>query len=360
MAVTNITDMTGMIEAVLDKYRKDKLTDLTSDLQKYTALSSIMKKHRMAWDGGEQYSFLYQHDTPGNAKVTGLFADDSINVRDDIGKGRVPLRHFTTNTAWDHLEDKFNQGGPSIVKHIKARKRAAMIDMHKLMEDQFWGKPTSSSDDDYLFGIDYWITYPSTWTVDGFVGGNPSGFTSGAAGINSTTLKRWANYYARYTAATYDDLGITWTKAAMRCHFEPAIPHQGGNEASEYAYYTNMNVDVELGRVIKDQNDNWSNEVVAGQSGKKLFRRVPINWVPQLDAALANDTDTRSDMAGYNPVYGVDWSTFRFYFFKNEWMRQTVKPSGTKHNVTEAHWDLTANLVCENRRPNFLLSTAIS
>ena len=355
MAKLAVGDITGMATAILDKYRKNAITDLCTDVQKHTALSSLMKKSRMAWDGGEQFTFVYQGSTNGSARVTGLFDDDSIVVTDDIGTGRIPIKHFTCNTAFDKKESVFNQGAARIVDHIKLRKRAAIGDMHKYMETALW-TALSASTDDGLWGLPMAITYPTTYSARGFVGGNPSGWTSGYAGISSTSVYRWANYFDEYTEKNYDDLGLKWIRAALECDFTPIVPYAGARTRGGYGYYTNQDMLVELYRVIRSQNDNWGQAIDAGAAGDPLFRRVPVNYVRILDDAKTADTDTRAEMGAYDPIYGINWSTFKIFFFKSEWMALTVKPSATKHGVTECHWDLSANVGCVNRRPNFLLA----
>lgn len=353
---TQASDITGLVTATLDKFRRNDFADLTSDVQEYVALRTLMQKHRSVWEGGEQYTFTAQTGTSGSARATGLFDTDVVQPRDDLTTGRIPMRHFTVNTAFDRLEGKFNAGPARIVDHIKARKRAAMVDMHKFMEAEFWGKPSTSSDEESLWGVDQPITYPTTFSAEGFCGGNPSGFTSGYAGISSSTYPRWANYYDQYAALTYEDFGVTVKKAMRRCRFMPPVPYPGGPVRGDLGLYSGMDVLNEMEARVREQNDNWKNDVLAASTGETLFRRVPLNWVPFLDSALSNDTDSRSDLAAYDPIYGINWATMKIVYFKGEWLAMTVRPSAEKHTVTEVHWDLSCNLACEDRRPNFLVT----
>lgn len=356
MSKYHASDITGMATATLDAYRKNEVTDLTSDVQKYTALSSLMKKSRFAWEGGEQYTFVFQHDDNGSARSTGMFDDDTIVVSDALGTGRIPVRHYTCNYAFDTKESVFNRGKARIVDHIRLRDRAATLSMHKLIENDFWGKPTDSTDEDKLWGIDLAVTYPTTYTARGFVGGNPSGFTSGYAGINHSTYPRWGNYYDVFSTVDFDDLAIKWIRASMTCNFSSPVPYAGARTRGGKAWYTNQDNMVEFDRMIRSQNDDWGYELAAGANGTPLFRRAPINYVPQLDEALTGDTDTRSDMAPYDPIYGIDWSCVKMIFFSSEWMKKTVKNSATKHTVTEVHKDLSVNPAFLDRRPQVLLS----
>lgn len=350
------SDITGLVAATLDKFRKDVLTDLTTDIQEFVALGSLMQKNRMAWTGGEQYSFILQTDTSGSARATGLFDDDNIVARDHLKTVRIPIRHFTTNTSWDAREKVFNQGDQRIVDHIKARYRTALTDIHKLMENYWWGKPATSSDEDSLWGIDLPVTYPTSFSASGFVGVNPAGFSSGYGGVSSSDVPRWANYYDQYAAKTYDDLGLKWIKAAILCGFKPAVPMMTDRSAPRYGYYTNIEVMLELYRLVRSQNDNWENNIDAGAGDSPLFRRIPVQHVPQLNPAGSGETDSRSALSAYGPIYGLDWKHIKICFFENEWLAQTVRPDANKHRVTNAHWDLSANVICFDRRPQFLIT----
>ncbi|MHC4506787.1 MAG: hypothetical protein ACYTFI_26150 [Planctomycetota bacterium] len=349
----------ALVTATLSKYRRDDLTDLTTDVQEHVALSDLMKKHRMVFEGGEDYEFIYQDDLPDSARATTIHDDDVIVGQDDLGTGNVPIRHFTTNTTWSELEKKFNAGPARIVDYVKARKNAAIKALHRLIEEQFWGKPATSSNTTSLWGVDYWITYPSVYSADGFVGGNPSGFSGGCAGIDSTSVPRYSNYYGRYTYKTYEDLGLVWSRAVKRCRFVPITPTPGNPVPITRGQYAGLDVTERLGAIVRSQNDNWGNEVAAGQTSDPLFHRIPVKWVPQLDAALTGDTDSRSALAAYDPIYGINWGVAKCIYFTDEWLHHTLRPHPPRHRDWVSHWDLSANMCFEERRSSFMLSLAI-
>jgi len=69
-------------------------------------------------------------------------------------------------------------------------------------------------------------------------------------------------------------------------------------------------------------------------------------WVPQLKNATGD------------PVYGINWSSLRPAFLAGEYLREEgPSKASNQHTVFLSHVDLTMNLICYNRRANFLLAT---
>ena len=77
-----------------------------------------------------------------------------------------------------------------------------------------------------------------------------------------------------------------------------------------------------------------------------MFRQTPVTWVPFLETATAN------------PVYGINWGVLKPAFLAGEYMREEgPTPASTQHSVFVTHVDTTLNLMCTNRRMNFVLGT---
>jgi hypothetical protein len=212
------------------------------------------------------------------------------------------------------------------------------------METDFWSKPATSSDTERTFGVQYWIVRSAT--SNGFNGGNPSGFTSGAAGIDSDTYTRWANWTERYVNITKTDLVAKWRRAATKTHFKSPVPIPSYNTGDRYGYYCNYDVLGTLEELLEAQNDQLGNDI-ASKDGRTLFRGTPVTYVPKLD-------DESTD-----PVYGINWGVFKPVFLTGEYMREDPpKQAPNQHNVFRVHIDLTLNFVCHNRRRLFICDKA--
>jgi hypothetical protein len=224
-----------------------------------------------------------------------------------------------------------------------------MIDLAKHMEERFWTKPAASTDSSRMYGIPYWIVYPGTVSGNGaFDGGNPSGFSAGAGNLDSTTYSAWKNWAATYAAVTSTDLIRKWRRAATFTNFKAPVPSPSYNTGNNYGYYTNYNVIGPLEEALEAQNDNLGNDI-ASKDGRLLFRQVPVTWVPYLEANTAN------------PVYGINWGVLKPAFLAGEYMREEgPNPASSQHTVFVTHVDTTLNLMCTNRRMNFVLGNSAS
>jgi hypothetical protein len=236
-----------------------------------------------------------------------------------------------------------NRGASRIVDLLKIRRADAMIDLAKRMETDFWSKPATSDDTTTPYGVQMYVVKNST---EGFTGGDPTGFSSGTAGIATATYARWKNYSGSYTNKTRADLITKMRKAATYTNFKAPIDIPQYNGSSKYGYYTTYNVVAAMETIAEDQNENLGNDV-ASKDGIVTFRRTPITWVPQLDA----DTS--------DPIYGLNWGVMNPVFLKGEYMREEpeTKVAG-QHTTFAVHVDTTYNLLCRDRRKQFVLYIA--
>src|SRR5690606_3042281 len=99
-------------------------------------------------------------------------------------------------------------------------------------------KPADSDDKLAPFGIPYWVVKDST---AGFNGGNPSGFSSGAGGLDSSRHTRWANYTDSYTNVTKADLIKKMRTAYRKIRFKSPmnVPDYRRGRGDQYRIYVN-------------------------------------------------------------------------------------------------------------------------
>jgi len=337
LAAENIADLVTTTQRELGRL---KWTDLASDLQEYIALPKLMKGEKVQFDSGTEIQFNVMTDYSDAAENVGLFATDNVNVQDAMATAHVPWRHTTTNYAFDRREVAMNREPSKIVDLVKARRAMAMIGLTVRFEADFWSKPATSADVVKPYGIKYWAPTNAT---EGFNGGDPSGFTAGAAGLASATYTNWQNWTAQYTDVTKPDLITKWRKAATYTNFKSPIDINDYNKGNKYGYYTNYDVIGELETLLEDQNDNLGNDL-ASKDGLTIFRRQPVTWVPHLDS---DSTD---------PIYGINWGVFYPVFLKGEYMVETnSQKAGNQHTVLNSFIDCTYNYKCCDRRRLFVL-----
>jgi hypothetical protein len=321
---------------------KLKWTDIYTPLQEYVALPSILNKEKVSFSSGTGIQWNVMVGNSGAAKNVGLYAEDSTNVTDIMKIANIPWRHSVTSYLFEVRELSMNSDPARIVELIKTRRADAMISLAELMESNFWGKPTDSSDEVTPFGVDYWVVPNSS---EGFNGGAATGFTE-VAGLNPSTYTNWRNWTAEYAAVTKSDLIRKWRKAATMTNFMSPVAQPQYNTGDRFGYYVNYDTLAALEEILEDQNDSLGNDI-ASKDGLTLFRGNPVRWVPKLDA---DATD---------PVIGINWGVFKPVFLKGEYLRESAPAkAANSHNSMEVFVDLTLNFECRDRRRNFRIQKA--
>lgn len=335
-------DIADLVSTTQRELGRLKWTDISLDLQNYIALPRILRKERVEFGSGYEIQWNVQVANAGGARNVGLYATDSVNVADVMQTARAPYRHTNVAYAIERREVAMNREPARIVQLVKVRRHTAMNDLAELMETNFWTKPTDSTDNVKPFGVPYWVVKSNT---TGFNGTNPSGFTSGAGNLSSSTYPNWANYTAQYTNVTTDDLVRKVRAALVKCNFVAPDPQpdyaRGGHR---YGLYTNYDVIGPLEELAVQQNENLGSDL-ASMDGRAMIRRIPLTYVAYLDA----DTN--------DPVFGLDWSVFYPCFLESEYMNEmTMPPASTQHTVINTHIDNSYNFKCTNRRNLFVIA----
>ena len=331
------------VTLTLSNFKKYKWTDLSLEHQEYISATLIDEKKVME-QGGKDISFRIKLRNTGNARNTGMFAQDQTRVEDVMTSASAPWAMQTTNFSYDIDEDLFQSDRETIIKELQIRDHDAMSDLAELNEENLWTAPTGTTDTRPM-GIPFWIQKDATTTVEGaFNGGNPSGFTSGAAGVSSTANPRWKNWTFGYTNVSGDDLVRKVKKAIAFTKFVAPVPYpELGYGKAEYTIYTTYRVQEPLERLAETRNDNLGSDV-AKFINTVTIGGIPVKWVPFLEA---NDTS--------DPVYGVNWKAFRPYCKTGATMRRNPpKQAARQHTVREVHVDNWMNYVCVNRRLTFV------
>lgn len=337
------------VENTLKKFERFKWTDISLELQEYIAMSRMLTDKKVGFDGGEQLQWQVKVQNLGNAKNTGLYDTDNLAGQDLTKHAKVPWAFQTTHFIYDEREEAFQSTPERIVSLIKLRQHAAMCDLAELMEENFWGKPADDStpaEQLKPFGLQYWVVPSGT---QGFNGTNPSGFTSGAGGLSSTTYPNWANYTDEYTTVGKTDLVRKWRRAATFTKFMAPIPYpdtaRGGDKLG---YFTKYSVLGTLEEILEQQNDKLGNDI-ASKDGKVLFRSVPVHWAPYLE----------ENFPVSDPIYGINWSVFYPVFKTGEYMKRGKPvPSPTQHRVKAVHTDNSCQFKCTDRRRLFVIRKA--
>lgn len=344
MATLTSDEIADLITTTQRDLGEMKWTDLASTLQEYIALNEIMQKEKVKFESGTGIQFNVMKEDSGAARNTGLYEVDTYNVKDVMATGYVPWRHSNTNYAIERRELKMNSQPRRLVELVKVRRTDALLSWAKLCEDNFWSKPATSADELKPFGVFYWIVGNNT---EGFNGGDPSGFSGGAAGLPTATYTRWKNWTAQYTAVTKPDLIAKMRKATVFTKFKPPVPIAQYNRGPQRrGIYTNYDVLNTMETLLEDQNDNLGNDV-ASKDSEVLFRKTPVKMAFSLEA----------DLDYTDPVVGIDWSVFYPVFLEGEFMREEKnRVAPNQHSTFVTDVDTTMNYCCKDRRKCFIIN----
>ena len=341
----NHEQIDDFVELTLNRFKKDTWADISMKLQSYSFASRWIKDKQRAERGGPRVEWKLRVDNQGTAKHSGFYAVDDTNRKNVVTKGRQEWSKQTVNYIYDIDEEAFQSGPERIIDEMKLNEQGLYNDFYELMETAMWSAPASDSQDPRPpSGIPFWMQKASA-AAPSFQGGNPSGFSSGAAGISTSTYERWQNYAGQYTQVSRDDLIEKIVNACDYTRFEAphSYPEIGAGDP-DYGLYSVHSVLATCRRLLQAGNDNLGPDV--GQwAGNVLIKSIPLTWIPALSESASDAYDSS------NPVYGVNWKKFE-YFFKTgrNMVKHAPQPAARQHTVRERHMDNWGNFVCYDRR----------
>ena len=343
MAILQATDLNDLIATTQRWLGKPKFTQIAMPLQRYTAMSELMQKSKLKITGkGVEWRVMVNHAQ--SASNVGLGAPDNLANLDTMVTASADWRNCVASYQFIHQEMDMNMGEEEIVDLMQERRMAAMLALVELMENNFWGVPVTADDTVTPWGFNTWFTKNAT---EGFNGGAPSGYTT--IGLNPSTYTRWKHWTAQYTSVSEDDLFAKWNSAADHANFIPPVKNPNFNAGDRWAFYTNYSVKTALDRQLRQQNDNLGRDI-ARFEGDGVFRGIPYEWVPRLDA------DTT------NPVIGINWGLFKTFVLNRWWLKETNVPIYPGYHTTSAHFlDCTyQHVVMDRRQGGSVIATGTS
>lgn len=333
----------------LRRFRKKQWVDISLPLQKYF-FADRLKVQKSVEDGGTKLNWKVVVDNQGTFKDNELFGVDKTSRKDVTKEAEVEWSMQTVSYTYDINESIFQSDDEvTIVEQLAILIYGAYKDYYIGMEDRWWTTPTSSSQNPRKpFGIPHWLVKSST-AAYGLNGGNPTGFSSGAGGLSSTTYPQWANGTFTYNNITEEDALDTWSEAIDKSHF--IAPRNFANLVSglpDYSFCTTHSVLQDLRKHLKANNDDIGIDAMRYR-GQVLVQGTPVEWVPALtnSDSAAVDTD--------DPIYGINWNTFAWFFQRNRnmnWSDPQI-PDG-QHTVRDRFMDCFGNTRCYDRRANFV------
>jgi hypothetical protein len=332
--------------------------------QKYEVLDRWFQKDRVEFESGTEIKRNIVLDESGNARHVKLYEEDTINVVDLQSRLTVPWVQAQTQWSIERREGLRNRAPARFVALLSSRRNEAMLGLANILEGRGWQSPNNSSDDLNPYGLRYWIPkLVSGQAGEGFYGGSDTNVASTTAGIdpatsgdNTTSIAGGKPYWRSYAAggtAYYEAMNATalrtMAKMFLSINFQSPflVKDMQVGPTSGFRIYCNMDTYVALSELARQQNDQVGADL-ARYMGITIFNRVPIIFIPYLDA----DTD--------NPVYMVNHNKFKPFVQRGDYFRETPAMNDRRmHNVFTTFVDLSYNYLCTNRRQQGVMSLAL-
>jgi hypothetical protein len=345
------TEIDDLVTTTYDTvWKKKKWVDLSQDKQFFTIADRYFRGSKMPMRSGPNLAFSIQHTSIGNTRYTAPYDDDQYGTGNQFAKGYQPWAQLTNNYTYDVTEQDFQSDDEMVIlDYILGKEHGMYNDWFNFLENAFWTAPASSSvRPTPITGIPFWVQKNAT---EGFNGGDPSGFSGGAGNIATGTYSRWKNYTGTFGGINRDDFVAKVRRARKLCNFQPAHSYPAANADPKYVFYTTESVEEGCAKYLDYRKDNIGTDM--GGTVKPMFQGFPIEWVP----ALTGSSEVAYD--SQNPFYGINWSTFVFAFLRGkEMVRSGPMTKDGQHNVRAVHVDATCQLICNDRRSNFVLYQA--
>ena len=347
-----------VVRRTLNSFPKPTFKNIAARLTDYPVVNQMMRKGSVKLDSSQELEHRLQVETKQTTKNVGLYADDSFAVQDGLKIIKAPWRHTTDNYIYDYKEKMFNTESPELLAHklvdlLEQRECETMLDIVEHLELAFWGKPTNSDDSLTPWGIQYWLSLPTSGQ-EGRLGGNISGFSDGPGGLSADTYDQWKSYVVDYDGFTDDKLSRKMRKAWRAIRFHSPVPGMKCFDVKfPYKIMTGETVQEGFIDILRSQNDNIGKDL-GEYDGMATFKRVPMQYVPSIDEVWPDDASGPGSVA--LPIFMLNTNDIKIAMHtKNNFRRTGPTPVAGKHDVRAIHIDITWNLWCTNRRSQCIL-----
>jgi hypothetical protein len=324
--------------------------------QNYEVVNRWFQSEKVQEESGTQIKRNIVLDTTGNAKHVRLYQKTPINVADTQKQITAPWVQVQTHYSIERREMLRNRKPAAFVSLIKSRRIDATVDLANLLEFQAWQTPSTSSDDLLPRGVPYWISklLPSTggsydaiididqnFSGRRIIWGDASVQINDKGGLNPTLAgnARWRNYVATYTGINADFVKRLRRAFHITNFKSPTLAKDlRDGPAARFRIYLGLDNLVEYEDLCTKANDNIGSDLDP-YHGNTTFRRVPLVYIPVLDA----DPD--------GAIYGLNHAHFYPIIQSGDWMRESEPMFDVEqHNVQTVFLDGSYQFFCDNVR----------
>lgn len=339
------TAIDDLVNTTLNRVKRDTWDDLSLSTQYHILSEYLLKGKTETISSSPTQQWELQIANNGNFKATTLYGQDRTNVRNLIIKATQAWAIYTNNFTYDLREEAFQGDNLTrIVNLVKVRRHSMMVEAIDGLESHLWTAPSSSALNPMTFsGFPFWLQASAT---EGFNGGDPSGWSSGAANVATGTYANWKNWTFSYSLVNDLDYFAKCRKAMEWTNFLSPDPHPSTTkEKPQWMLYQDWDTKEQIERALTARTDDVRDAAGIAYN-KAKFNSVSMMWVPVFDDST-NDAYVTN-----NPTYGINWSAFNLEF-QEGFNFKVGAPGPTPvfdHNVRMVPMDIIMNLNCKNRR----------
>jgi len=298
----------------------------------------------------------------GNAQHTGIWEDDTLNIKNITKRYEVPWVYSRTNMSWNIIEQDLNSGKEQIFDTIENKYDNMCREWVDDVLDKIWLTPANADDENSPHGISAWLCLGTDDSLGGWTGyrpkyGDGTSYNVGNLTSSASVNPRWAGYYADHNGNLDDSFLDILNRAFRKLDFRgPSIPKpldfNTDGYTPKFALYTNDNV---LGTISQfyAKSDDQMGHRINDHYGVPHFKNIPFLYVPNL-----NNADT--NRYGTDPVFGINhqW-IYPVVQTNNNWKlsKPVSRAAANQHNIYTVYGDLLYAVFCKNRRyAGFLIS----
>jgi hypothetical protein len=296
------------------------VSDLSLPLQNYT-FPKFMAKGKLpegaSDDSGTSMTFRIMTSFADNFRVTGLMDTNNTGRNENVARGTVKWSKQDTSCSYDIDEPEFNgKGMQQIANHLELLMHGMYNSFYQGMERLIYTQPSGPDESPFgVLGLPHWLVNDTTSTTPAFTGGNPTGFSAGAAGISSTTYTGWDNCTFGFPLIDWDFIDALF-KAFYLTKFE--APHkfpQTNTGKSGYFFATTYDNVAALRKVLRSANENYGTKEVLA------FKDIVLN--SQQIEASSYLTQNSGGVVPTNVFYAVNLAHLGFKAKASKQMKLT-------------------------------------
>lgn len=262
--------------------------------------------------GGDNLEGHITLDSEGNAKLVGIWDQDSLVKKNIQRKYTADWRQAKGGMVWNLMETSINSGEEKIYDVLQSQYKSAIKDIIETVYLSLLTGPTSSADEESPNSVNTWLRVGTASSTGGWTGyrsryndSSTPGTAYDTGGLTSSASVHtgWASYYADHLGNIDESLLELLDVAVRKLRFRaPVVPQTVGDENGllNFTMYTSDNVLKKLNTFYAKSDDNMGYNRDS-HWGTPTFMSIPFAYCDILDTA-------RTALYGTDPIFGLNHS----------------------------------------------------